>query len=441
MSTAVSTRLYTDDLLDPISPDQPAGTDMRWTPEWDRIREARRADDDLQSGKWAKRERKVADWGLVQDLCTTMLRQRSKDLQLALWLTEADIKLRGFAGLCDGLHITRELMARYWDSGLYPLMEDGAEDRAGPFEWLNNKLVDSILALPITVRADQGRDYSFIDFQEARRVGSEADLKTPDGGPDAQKKKAYDKAVAEGHVSMDSFAVALRATKRQDYEHFNEEFQQTYTEFKELEKVVDDKFGDAAPNLAACRAALNEIRQAVSDILDQKKRDEPDPTPPPPTLMEPAKAAPTVPVPAMEIMPMPSSPARSTTQSDIRGSWQEAEGYIQSGEIDKGLREMTRLAAAETTGRDRFQRKLLLAEVCLTSKRDRLARQILEELAEQIDKCQLDSWESSELVSSVWTRLYRLYKQGGDSSDQGRATKLYERLCRLDPWQALGCNE
>ena len=102
---------------------------------------------------------------------------------------------------------------------------------------------------------------------------------------------------------------------------------------------------------------------------------------------------------------------------------------------------MTRLAAAETSGRDRFQRKLLLAEVCLASKRDRLARSILEELAEQIDKFQLESWESTELISSVWTRLYRLYKQGGDTSDLDRASKLYGRLCRLDPWQALGCTE
>ena len=102
---------------------------------------------------------------------------------------------------------------------------------------------------------------------------------------------------------------------------------------------------------------------------------------------------------------------------------------------------MIRLAAAETSGRDRFQRKLLLAEVCLASKRERLARSILEELAEQIDKLQLEAWESSELISGVWTRLYRLYKQGDDSSDHDRAAKLYERLCRLDPWQALSCNE
>src|SRR5439155_18010742 len=105
MSTAAPNSYH---LLDPISPDQPAGADMRWTPEWDRIREARRADDDLETGKWIKRERKVADWKLVRDLSTAMLRENTKDLQLALWLTEANIKLEGFSGLRDGLHITRE---------------------------------------------------------------------------------------------------------------------------------------------------------------------------------------------------------------------------------------------------------------------------------------------------------------------------------------------
>ena len=124
--------LFTDDLLDPVSAEQPAGTDLRWTAEWDRIKEARRADDDLESGKWAKKEHKTADWRAGRELASDMLRERSKDLQLAMWLTEADIKLHGFAGLRDGLRITRELMVRFWDLGLYPAMEDGPEDRAGP---------------------------------------------------------------------------------------------------------------------------------------------------------------------------------------------------------------------------------------------------------------------------------------------------------------------
>jgi type VI secretion system protein ImpA len=114
---------------------------------------------------------------------------------------------------------------------------------------------------------------------------------------------------------------------------------------------------------------------------------------------------------------------------------------IRSGQIDKGLAQMVQLSAKETCGRNRFQRKLVLAEVCLASKRERLARSILEELAEQVDKHQLEMWESSELIAGVWIRLHKMYKQSTDSSDRDRAGKLYERLCRLDPWQALNFGE
>jgi type VI secretion system protein ImpA len=427
-STAIA---YSHDLLDPILPDLPGGADMRWTPEWDRIREARRADDELETGKWTKKERKVSDWKLVRDLCTALLRERTKDLQLALWLTEANLKLLGFPGLGQGLRVTRELMVRYWDRGLFPTMEDGPEDRAGPFDWLNNKLVDSITGVPITLREDQGKDYTFVDLLDARRVGSEAGCRNADGEINSSKKKAFDQAVAEGHVSMDAFAAAVKATKRHRYEEFSGDFQQTYDEFKALERVIDEKFGDAAPNLAACRTALSEIRQAITDILDQKRREEPAPAEAPDAKVGRGESVQPARLSVITAQPL---------QSAVGGSWQQAESLVRAGEVDKGLQEMTRLAAAETTGRDRFQRKLLLADVCLASNRVRLARSILEELAEQIDKYQLESWESTELISSVWTRLYRLYK-GSDSPDPDRANKLYGRLCRLDPWQTLGCNE
>lgn len=426
----------TDELLDPISPDQPAGSDLRWTAEWDRIKEARRSDDGLDSGKWAKKERKAADWRLAKELAASMLRDRSKDLQLALWLTEADIKLRGFAGLRDGLRVTRELMLRYWDKGLYPVMEDGPEDRAGPFEWLSNKLVDAIVAIPITVRSDGGIDYGFVDQQDALRTGSEANCKDADGELETQKKKTYDQALADGHISMEMFEHAVKETKRADYEELHSVFQETYDEFRALERVIDEKFGDMAPNLANCRAALSEMQRAISDILEKKRWAEPQPADP-----GGGGNSSTQPGDPMVLRFPLSLSGLQEAQSAVGGSWQEAEQMIRSGQVEKGLSEMTRLAAAETNGRRRFQRKLLLAEVCLSSQRERLARLILEELAEQIDKFQLEQWESSELIASVWIKLYRLYKRVGESSDVERADKLYERLSRLDPWQALICAE
>ena len=426
--------LYTDDFLDPVSADQPAGTDLRWTAEWDRIKEARRADDALESGKWEKKERKTADWRLVEDLSSGMLRKRSKDLQLALWLTEAGMKRHGFPGLRDGLRLTRELMVRYWDNGLYPPMEDGPEDRAGPFEWLNNKLVDSINAIPITVRGDGGQDYSLIDLKDARWVGSEASCIDAFGEIDTAKKKAFDAKLAQGHISLDMFDQAVAATRRAPFEALDADFQQTHDEFKAIEKAIEEKFGDVAPDLSVCRSALNEILQETSTILEKKRRDEPDP-PPGLSGTESENGNPVTFRFALSL------PEMSGSAGAASGSWHEAEMLIRSGQVDKGLAQMTQLSAKETCGRNRFQRKLLLAEVCLGSKRDRLARSILEELAEQIDKYQLESWESSELIASVWIRLYTLCNQGTDSSDRDRAGKLYERLCRLDPWQALNCGK
>jgi type VI secretion system protein ImpA len=428
--------LYTEDFLGPVSADQPVGIDLRWTAEWDRIKEARRADDDLKSGKWAKKEQKSADWRLVEELAAGMLRNRSKDLQLALWLTEAGMKLHGFPGLRDGLRLARELLVLYWDQGLYPPMEDGPEDRAGPFEWLNNKLVDSITAIPITVRADGGQDYSFSDLKDARWVGYEAGCKDPYGEIDSVKKKVFDAKLTQGHISLDMFDQAVAATKRAPYEELDSDFQQTCEEFKALEKTIEEKFGEVAPDLSVCRTALNEIRPEILAILEKKRREEPDPPASDGNQPHPGTGGKSN--PATQRFGLPEM---SGSAGEVGSLWNEAEALIRSGQIDKGLAQMIQLSARETCGRNRFQRKLLLAEVCLGSKRERLARSILEELAEQIDNLKLEVWESSDLIASVWIRLYKMYNQGPDSSDRDRAGKLYERLCRLDPWQALNCGE
>jgi len=425
-----------DELLNPISPDRPAGEDLRWTAEWDRIKEARRSDDGLEAGKWAKKESKTANWRQVRELTYVALRERTKDLQLAFWLTEASLHLEGFPGLRDGLLFVRELIVRYWDQGLYPLIEDGPEDRAGPFQWLNEKLSEVIEATPITVRKDQGDDYSLLNLRDARTVGSESSWKSGDGFVDDDKKRAYDTAIAQGHVSMDMIAAAIKGTKRADYEQFSSAFRQTYDAFTALEKVIDEKFGDEAPNMSACRSVLRDVQQEVAWILDQ--------IPAPITPLVPGNGA-TEGGPNANpmVLRFPLSSAGGLGGSAGLGtSWHDAEILIHSGEVDRGLAEMARLAANETSGRNRFQRKLLLAEVCLATRRERLARSILEELAEQIDKFQLDSWETSDLIGRVWIKLHLMYKRGeGGAEDSDRAAKLFERLCRLDPWQALACGE
>jgi len=77
-----------DDILNPIPGANPSGESLRYAPVYDKIKEARRQDDEGPMGDW-QRERKVADWALVLKLGTEAVATKSKDLQLAVWLTEA----------------------------------------------------------------------------------------------------------------------------------------------------------------------------------------------------------------------------------------------------------------------------------------------------------------------------------------------------------------
>ena len=87
-----------DDILNPIPGDNPGGENLRYAPVYDKIREARRQDDEGPMGDW-QRERKVADWALVIKLGSEAIATKSKDLQLAVWLTEALLHKEGFPGL------------------------------------------------------------------------------------------------------------------------------------------------------------------------------------------------------------------------------------------------------------------------------------------------------------------------------------------------------
>jgi hypothetical protein len=268
---------------------------------------------------------------------------------------------------------------------------------------------------------------------------------TVDGEIDSEKKKNYDQAVAAGHISMEMFEYAVKETSRASYEDLNLDCQQACEEFAALERMIDDKFGEGAPNLSAFRNTLGEVKLTIENYLEKARLAEPTPS----SVSALQTAGLSVGGGASQIIDGTSIHHRSwsahlganESYSSLGARWEEAEILIQSGEVEKGLAEMGRLAAGETTGRNRFQRKLLLAEACLASKREHLARAILEELAEQIDKSQLELWESPALISSVWGRLYTVYKKGSDTSDLERANKLYQRLCRLDPWQALTWGE
>src|ERR1700683_4859648 len=114
---------FPDDLLNPIEGPNPSGSNLRYDPVYDKIKEARREEDQPPPGM-TERDRKVADNAQVIKLTTDALTTKTKDLQLAAWLTEAWLKQKGFGGLKDGLAVCHGLVEKFWDS-VYPEIEDG----------------------------------------------------------------------------------------------------------------------------------------------------------------------------------------------------------------------------------------------------------------------------------------------------------------------------
>ncbi|NTW34867.1 MAG: type VI secretion system protein TssA, partial [Syntrophobacteraceae bacterium] len=138
-----------DAILTPIPGDNPSGEDCRYSVLYEEIKEARRADDPFDRGDW-QREVKKSEWDKVIELGVQALTEKTKDLQLAVWLTEGLIQKQDFDGLLTGLRILNGLLDRFWET-VYPQIEEGdLEYRAAPFELLNDKVWVAVKEAPIT---------------------------------------------------------------------------------------------------------------------------------------------------------------------------------------------------------------------------------------------------------------------------------------------------
>jgi len=415
-----------DELLAPIPGEKPAGEDIALAPEWQIINEARRAD------KLTGRQN--TDWRMLQEVLTGCLAHKAKDLRLAIWLTEASIKVHGFAGLRDSFKVLSGLLTNFWE-GLYPEAEDGdLQFRAMPLVWMTgDKLPDAIREVTLTARIDSGKDYSYLDYRMSRRIGSEKDLLNANGDIDEDRQKKRQRELAAGGVSVEMFEEAVRATRRKTIEPVAAVIDEAFAEFKELDKIIDEKFGNDAPGTSEAREAFEDCRRLVQEIVKRKREEEPDAAAAPQTEAQPAQGQPARTGMGLEFYGFDGAGAG--------GSWAKAEELIRDGKISEGLAEMTRQAAQEY-GRVRFQHRLRLAEICMSTNRQRIGIAILEELAKQIDDLKLDAWESPELLGRVWGRLYKNYKSDEPGSERAvRSEALFDRLCRLDPWQALRWDE
>lgn len=134
-------------ILKPLSKKDPAGPSWRYEDEYDQVQTARKFEENLPQGVW-QHSRKEADWDKVEKLCLDVLKTKSKDLQMCLWLTEALMNKYQIAGLSAGLSLTKDFLKTFFDC-FHPFSKDDPEYRVLPLLWADKEFSKKIIQFPV----------------------------------------------------------------------------------------------------------------------------------------------------------------------------------------------------------------------------------------------------------------------------------------------------
>lgn len=296
-----------DDLLNPVPGDNPSGTSLRYERVYDQIKEARTEDDEsIPTGAWA-RTIKRADFSLVIKLAGEALANKSKDLQLAAWLSEAYVKKEGIGLIQPCLKLFQDLQEQFWDT-LYPEIEDGdAGMRAVPIEWAANRIATVLRESPIT------RDgLNYYQYKESRAIGYEADAEYNEA-----KTAQRQQAITDGKPTAEDFDKSFSSTPKSWYVQMEAAFHSSLETMEELQIFCEQKYGDDGPGFSKLRTSLEEVGQVVTGLLNDKRKTEPD-APSPEEVVEEPEPEPEVVAEAesvVEAAPVAARPKAGKTQS------------------------------------------------------------------------------------------------------------------------------
>jgi type VI secretion system protein ImpA len=203
-----------------------------------------------------------ADWPTVVRECESALREKTKDLELAAWLTEAWARTRSFEGLRDGLRLVTALCDAFWEQ-LHPGMDDGALDlavRARPLSWLGSSrnMLRSVAACAL-VPVPGKSPLTFEDWKLAQLFDEKALL------PD---KRQHQEMVARGLFGAEEWRTRLRTAAPEQLTALHDMVSQSQAALGALREQVQKRFGDQdAPNLIPLVDLLGEIRGQLDAYL------------------------------------------------------------------------------------------------------------------------------------------------------------------------------
>jgi type VI secretion system protein ImpA len=141
--------------------------------------------------------------------------------------------------------------------------------------------------------------------------------------------------------------------------------------------------------------------------------------------------------------PLASAPHGPATEDSRAPGWQKrfvdpqalAQEAMRAGQQPKAIEILQREVERAASGRARFLRKMQLAQICIAAGKDAIAQLLLDDIAAAIDTHKLDDWEDRETIARAL--IFLLQNSKKIQADAKIKQALFERVCRLDPVQAL----
>ena len=198
-------------ILAPLPGDHRAGVDIRSTAPYRSLRDARNqareaekaADrDGLNADAGATDDGLRSNWRPVVRQAAQALTEATKDLEIAVWLTEGLVRIAGLEGLAAGSTVLAGLVENFWED-LFPMQDrDDPEVRFIAAKGLDVTLLQTLRKLPLFVRPD-GSGFAVWQY-EATLALAQIDVSQE------EEQKRYEQRVASGVLPFDTVEAEAR---------------------------------------------------------------------------------------------------------------------------------------------------------------------------------------------------------------------------------------
>ncbi|RJF88313.1 type VI secretion system protein TssA [Oleomonas cavernae] len=253
-------------MLVPIEGEAPSGVDLRAdespTAPIRNLRDARKTATQAERRREGLDESEVEtglvpEWKIILDQVPNLIATKSKDLELAAWLSEALLRANGLPGLAHGFRLISGLVTSFWPA-TFPPAEDGDQyEMVRPIAQLNGESAEGTLFAPLRrltiTKASTGISYAVWQHENAFAL--------------AQKPaEIRDKRIAEGALTIETIEQSGNATPVAFFLDLIAGTTEALAAVAELDTILTEKAGSAAPSFSRLREFLQQLQETTRSL-------------------------------------------------------------------------------------------------------------------------------------------------------------------------------